>query len=230
MGKVTKGKVTILKDTTRSPLYLIGKMAGECYGSDTKDTTKNIRRGRDCLESMHGRTLEFPDVYMKLEGYSARVIREWYTHIGGAPTRLQSSTRYIDYENFGFILPPSINNDSDAYEKYFKFMDNVVSTYKYLAAKGVPREDVANVLPLGMATTISCKHNLRNLIDMSHQRMCTRAYWEYRELFDDVAEALLKYSNQWEYIVDNYFMPKCKYLNGCPEKKSCGWYNEKGKI
>ncbi len=39
-----------------------------------------------------------------LEGYSARVIRKWYTHIGGQPTRLQASTRYIDYEHgFSYV-------------------------------------------------------------------------------------------------------------------------------
>lgn len=54
--------------------------------------------------------LEFPQIYLEISGYSARVIRELYTHISGAPTRLQASTRYIDYTNEGFdcIIPKSI--------------------------------------------------------------------------------------------------------------------------
>lgn len=72
-------------------------------------------RGLDCLESEHGRTFEFPDVYMVLDGFSARVIREFYTHIGGAPTRLQASTRYIDYaKGFAYFTPPSIERNLDA--------------------------------------------------------------------------------------------------------------------
>lgn len=52
---------------------------------------------------------------MILDGYSARVIREWYTHIGGSPTRLQASTRYIDYEHgFDYVVPPSIEKDEAA--------------------------------------------------------------------------------------------------------------------
>ena len=67
---------------------MIGKYAGECWGSDTSDPEKNYNRGLNCLADGHGRTFEFPDVYMTIDGYSARVIREWYTHIGGSPTRL----------------------------------------------------------------------------------------------------------------------------------------------
>ena len=84
------------KYTTKTPITMIGEEAGICWGADTSDGLKNYKRGIDCLESGHGRTFEYPDVYIILDGYSARVIREWYTHIGGSPTRLQASTRYID--------------------------------------------------------------------------------------------------------------------------------------
>ena len=61
---------------------MIGEEAGVCWGADITNQEKNYKRGLDCLESEHGRTFEFPDVYMILDGYSARVIREWYTHVG----------------------------------------------------------------------------------------------------------------------------------------------------
>jgi thymidylate synthase (FAD) len=82
------GKVIIQEETTKNPITLIGKEAGICYGADTENKEKNYIRGLDCLQSNHGRTLEMPSVYAVFEGYSARVIRELYTHIGGAPTRL----------------------------------------------------------------------------------------------------------------------------------------------
>lgn len=62
--------------------------------------------------------LEYVNVEMILEGYSARVIREWYTHIGGAPTRLQASTRYVDYGEFKYIIPNSIKSNEDALRLY----------------------------------------------------------------------------------------------------------------
>lgn len=101
-------------------------------------------------------------------------------------------------------------------------MGHIKSYLESLDTIGVPREDSALGLPLGMETKIVCKHNMRNLMDMSHQRMCNRAYHEYRGLFNDVCDALGNYSEEWEYIVDHYFMPKCKLMGFCSEKKTCG--------
>ena len=78
------------------------------------------------------------------------------------------------------------------------------------------------LLPLGMSTKIVDKRNLRSLVDMSRQRMCERAYHEYRALFSDICQALSAVSDEWAYVVKNYFKPKCEELGYCPEKKSCG--------
>lgn len=218
------GKVFIQSDyTIKNPITMIGTEAGICWGADISDAKKNYKRGLDCLESEHGRTFEFPDIYMILDGYSARVIREWYTHIGGAPTRLQASTRYIDYESgFSFVTPPSIRNNTEALTVYQELMYDITVALQKLEALGIPREDSALGLPLGMKTKIVDKRNLRNLIDMSHQRMCTRAYHEYRSLFADIRAALSEYSPEWEYIVDHYLMPKCQYMGFCKERYTCG--------
>lgn len=217
------GKVSIQAFTTTQPIFMIGFEAGVCWGSDTSDSQKNIKRGFDCLANQHGRTFEYPDVYMVLDGYSARVIREWYTHIGGSPTRLQASTRYIDYESgFDYVIPESIINNPQAFDEYTNLMYEIQKRVKTIESLGVPREDSALGLPLGMTTKIVCKHNLRNLIDMSHQRLCSRAYHEYRQLFSDVKTALSEYSEEWKYLCDNIFVPKCQYLGYCPERKSCG--------
>lgn len=217
------GTITILDETTKTPIQMIGKMAGICYGSDISDDLKNFKRGINCLNDNHGRTLEFPNVYMTLDGYSARVMREWYTHIGGSPTRLQASTRYINYEDgFDYIIPKTLKEGSLPYIRYKNTMGVIQEALKALDEMGVPREDSAMLLPLGMQTKVADKRNLRNLIDMSHQRMCTRAYWEYRELMNDLATALSSYSTEWKYIIENYFKPKCEFLKYCPESKSCG--------
>lgn len=218
------GKVTILPETTKKPITMIGQMAGVCWGTDTSDDEKNYKRGWDCITSGHGRTLEFVNVEMVLDGYSARVIREWYTHIGGTPTRLQASTRYIDYSQFEYVLPESIAKDEQAKRLYKETMWQIREAVMALEGHELPREDIAMLLPLGMTTRIVDKRNLRNLIDMSRQRMCNRAYWEFRRLFEDVCVALCEYSPEWQIIVSTYFEPKCKVLGYCPEKHGCGKY------
>lgn len=219
------GTITILKETTKTPITMIGERAGICWGADITDPAKNYKRGMDCITSEHGRTFEFPDVHMVIDGYSARVMREYERHVGGLSPWLQASTRYINYGNFGYIIPESIKNNERAFPVYEYAMLNISTAMEVLSSLKIPREDIANVLPLGMTTKIVEKRNLRNLIDMSHNRKCTRAYWEFRQLFGDIENALAEYSDEWKWIVEHLFIPKCEYLGRCPEKHSCGRYS-----
>lgn len=228
------GKVIILDETTKNPITLIGKRAGICWNADIMDDEKNYKRGMDCIKSNHGRTFEYVNVEMIIDGYSARVIREYYTHLAGSPTRLQASTRYIDYtknNGFEYVIPKSIEKNETALVKYKALMKRINEDCIDLEKEyNIPREDSAMCLPLGMTTKIVDKRNLRSLVDMSHQRLCTRAYWEYRELFNDICKTLRELSNEWEWIVDNLFVPKCEYLGYCPEKKSCGKVGKKNEL
>lgn len=217
------GSIIIQKETTLDPISLIGREAGVCWGADINNEEKNYKRGMDCLTAGHGRTWEYPQVYMVLDGYSARVIRELYTHIAGGPTRLQASTRYINYQKgFPYVTAPMIEHNEEAKAIYDNAMQEITLAMQKLEALNIPREDVAMLLPLGMESKVVLRTNLRNLIDMAHQRLCTRAYWEYRQLMRDLMKELSEYSEEWKYLVENYFVPKCEVCGFCTEKKSCG--------
>ena len=224
------GKVIILPETTLEPITLIGERAGICWGADTSDAGKNYRRGLDCIRSEHGRAFEFVNVEMVLDGYSARVIREWYTHIGGMPTRLQESTRYVDSRDFDYVVPQSVIQAGEAVEgKYHDAMNAIKIAVSELEYMGVPREDAAMLLPLGMTTRIVDRRNLRSLIDMSRQRTCTRAYWEFRDMFSDISLALANCGDEWAKVINLTFYPKCQQLKYCPEKHGCGKYPQRTK-
>ena len=214
--------IQILEETTKYPLQKIGQMAGICWNSPIDDKEKNIKRAKDCIISGHGRVLEYVDIELCISEVSARMIREWYTHIGGSPTRLQESTRYVNCAEFKYVVPPKIKADKDALDAYNEIMKSIQEGYKKLSELGIPREDAAMVLPLAMNTKIVDKRNLRNLIEMSHQRLCTRAYWEYREVMNQIKIALSEYSDEWKWICENFFVPKCEVSGFCTEKKSCG--------
>lgn len=220
------GTITVLPETTKNPITLIGQRAGICWGADTRDAKKNYERGWDCIISGHGRTLEYVNVELLIDGYSARVMREWYTHIGGSPTRLQASTRYINYGAFDYVTPPSLLEEGNEplLDEYQRYMEGISQCVAFLEMHGVPREDAAMLLPLGMTTRVVDKRNLRNLVDMSHQRMCNRAYWEFRGLFKDICQALMVYSDEWFTVITTLMKPKCDVLGYCPEKHGCGMY------
>lgn len=216
------GTIIVTTETTKKPITHIGFCAGVCCGADVSDEKKNYERGLQCIKDGHGRVMEYANVEIILEDFSARVIREWYTHIGGAPSRLQESTRYVDCANFKYVVPPTIYHNTKARKVYMDIMNNIQNGYKALEELGISKEDAAMVLPLGMTTKIIDKRNARSLMDMSRQRMCGRAYLEFRMLFEQVCIALCEYSKEWETLIDMCYHPKCEEYGYCTESKSCG--------
>lgn len=214
--------IHIFDTTDLNPLQKIGKMAGVCWNSPVDNPEKNIRRAKGCIASGHGRVLEYVDIELCISGYSARAIREYYTHIGGGPTRLQESTRYVDCGQFDYFVPEPIQKSEDAVRAYKECMEFIQKKYAELLSFSVPKEDAANVLPLGMMTKIVDKRNLRNMIHLMNQRLCSRAYSEIRSLATEIKNALSGYSDEWRWICDNLFVPKCDITGFCSESKSCG--------
>ena len=226
------GTITILPETPKNPITLMGARAGVCWGANVSDDEKNYKRGLDCIKSGHGRVMEFVNVEMIIDGYSAKVLREYYTHIGGSPTRLQASTRYINYskgDGFNYTTPKSIDTNG-CWLVWSELMNTINDTVKLLIDEGVPVEDATMALPLAYSSKMVDKRNLRNFVDMSRQRMCNRAYWEYRELFNDICNALREYSDEWKWVVDNLFHAKCDEVGYCTETKSCGRRYKKEEI
>lgn len=222
------GTVKINSNTVKNPITLIGELAGPCYGAKTDDPERNYKRGLQCLKDGHFRTMEFAETWFTLDGYSAKCLREFYTHIGGAPTRLQASTRYIKYKQFDYVTPPKIAANPEAKEKYEQCMANIAETTRYLQETcEIPQEDANMVLPLGMTTVVSCRFNARTLMEMAAQRLCSRAYWEYRQLMRDIIQALSDYSPEWKTICDEFFKCKCDKAGYCLEHKTCGKYPQK---
>lgn len=207
-------------DYTKNPLTLMGTCASECWSSKP-----SAQIGIDCIESGHGRVLEYPEVTVVIDGYSARVIREIYTHIIGT-SRLQASTRYIKYGEFDYIVPPSIQKDDYAHEEYIKLMKQIQDTYKLLETFKIPKEDIANILPLGMTSRMVLKINPRAILHMAEVRSCKRAYWEFRKFMKEFLEVVGQLDDEWAKIV-SYAKPKCEVHGYCNEKFSCGKFPKK---
>lgn len=210
----------------KSPISLIGKNAAVCYGKPIEDgySESDYKRGLACIESGHGRALEYASVDVEVSGYSARCIREVYTHIIGT-TRLQESTRYINMSDFGYFMPKSITNNPKAHMIYVYLMDQVKATYEQLKELDIPVEDCANVLPFGSHSRITFKVNVRSLLHLAEERFCKRAYHEFRDFMRELRATLHSYGigedPEWEEIA-LMMKPKCLNLGYCPEKKGCG--------
>lgn len=223
-------KIELLDGTTENPLQKMGYNAGVCWAAPLDDAEKNRKRAISCIKAGHGRVLEYVDVEMVISGASARCLRELYTHIGGSPTRLQSSTRYVSEEQgFGYYIPPKIENNIELKPIYEDGMELIQKTYNALMARKATKEDAANILPLGMESKMVWKINLRALINFMNRRLCTRALKEIRDLSIEIKNQLAAKNEEWAWIADNLFVPTCeiyKYRNPnlvfCPEQQCCG--------
>lgn len=212
--------IKVLKYTEK-PLSFMGEVAGICYG--TTNPKAFTRIAKRCLEEGHGRVSEFADVVLAIDGYSAKVIRELYTHIVGT-SRLQASTRYIDYsEQFENVMPKSVENNPIAKKIWNNTMETINENIKALKASGVPTEDFTNMLPLSYSTKMVLKIDVRALIHMFHVRACTCAYHEFRGLMSELKLELSKLDEEWKFLCENYFVSKCIANGYCDEKtRHCG--------
>lgn len=204
---------------TKNPLQTMGMYAGECYGTINPKFFERI--ARQCLSENHGRVHEFAEIGFKFSGYSAKVIREIFRH--KHMSELQASTRYIDYTTqFDYIIPPSVEKNKKAEDIWQKHMVNVAQTLQNLKDENVPTEDFSNVLPLSYETNGVIKVGLRELIHMFGVRSCACAYHEARKFMADLKEAIIKLNDeQWTFVAENYFVPKCDRLLYCEEEKRC---------
>lgn len=210
---------------THNPISYMGKVAGICWGSDTESSDKNLKRGMTCIKANHGRVMEYPDVTLEIDEFSARCIRELYTSIIGV-SRLQESTRYVNCSDFDYYIPESIANNNSALMTYKVLMDNIADAYTELEELKIPKEDIANILPLGMHTKIVFKINLRALINLNEVRDCSRVYKEYRNLMTELNSKLSTLDDEWLWLCKNEFKCSCEKTGVCNEVKSCGRYKK----
>lgn len=210
---------------TKNPLTLMGEVAATCW-----DSTPSANIGKECIESGHGRIAEYADIVVEIDGYSARTIRELYTHIAGT-SRVQSSTRYINYDSFRYYTPDSIIGDSRTSVKrqYHLTMLTIMEQYKKLIEAGVPKEDAANILPLGMISKMVLKINVRALLHLAETRFCTRTLKEFRELVTELLSVISDLGEEWKWIADRA-KPVCEVRGYCVEKHGCGRYPRKDDV
>ena len=216
-------KIRILS-YTKNPLTTIGERAAVCYNTKLKDSEHAKRIGMSVLKDGHGRNLEFPKIdFVIEEGCSARMERELYTHIGGAPTRVQSSTRYITYKDFNYYIPNDLTNEQRLV--YEKIMEDISNGYGKLKDLGCENDITGYVLPLALEQKMVWSGNARNLENLFNQRLCKRALKEFQDFAKELKKQISELDEEWKWIADNLYVPKCvKQLGICFEARGCGLF------
>ena len=185
-------KVTLVQ-ATPNPVETIAKIASICYDSDPKDPMKLVKH---LYEGGHHSVFEHIYFTFKIEGISRACSHQLVRHRHCSFT--QRSQRYCSEDGFEFVNPPTIGMG-----RFANDVEDIKDWYHEYQACGVPNEDARYILPNACATSLYLSCNLRELIHMANDRLCTRAQWEIRDLVKEMCN--LVEPRLWFMLV-----PKCK--------------------
>ena len=168
-------QVTLIQQTP-NPVETIAQIASICYDSDPKDPMKLVKH---LYRNGHHSVFEHIYFTFKIEGISRACSHQLVRHRHCSFT--QRSQRYCSEDGFEFVTPPSIEDTYGTNMDYCTNIRNIQGKYALLKTN-VPNEDARYILPNACATELYLSCNLRELIHIANERLCTRAQWEIREL------------------------------------------------
>jgi thymidylate synthase (FAD) len=189
-------KVTLIQ-ATPNPVETIAQIASICYDSDPREPTKLVKH---LYAGGHHSVFEHIYFTFKIEGISRACSHQLVRHRHCSFT--QRSQRYCSEEGFNIVTPDCVEK-IDHMGGYYALMDRIDRDYNELQALGVPNEDARYILPNACATSLYLSCNLRELIHMANERLCSRAQWEIRELVANMCQLV---DPQLRFML----VPKCK--------------------
>lgn len=222
-------KVTLIKCPSElEALETMYTAAQTCYSADVpsviyeKSKTRSKQTMIDLitkvLNSKHYSICEHVDVTLSVEGISRACSHQFVRH--RLCTYSQQSQRYVNFsdKSFDFITPPKIAANDGLKTEYEAMMADLKRLYDRMCKYDIPAEDARYLLPNAAATNITFTTNLRNLIHICELRLCSRAQWEVRAVYRDIAAEVIKALP----IMKDYLVPQCERQGYCTELKCCG--------
>ena len=187
-----------LVQSTKEPIKTISDIASICYDSNPDDPMKLVKH---LYKNGHHSVFEHIYFTFKIEGISRACSHQLVRHRMCSFT--QRSQRYCSEDGFEYVIPPSINDDDLITLDYIGGMLKTRDDYLALQMSKVSNEDARYVLPNACCTDLYLSCNLRELIHICNERLCSRAQWEIRELVKKMVELV-------EPELKFMLVPKCK--------------------
>ena len=172
------------------------------------------------LSSGHTSTIEHIQFTFLISGVSRALSHQLVRHRIGVSFS-QQSQRYCKFDKgFEFVTPFTIAKNTECAEKYLEVMNYLNNAYQMFIESGIPAEDARMVLPNACCTNLTVSINLRALIHLCQERMCTNAQYEIRTMVKQMAKLITDKIPE----LKPYLVPKCKALGYCNESASrtCG--------
>jgi len=153
--------------------------AAELLESMTDDAVRKVLR--TIIESGHTSALEHASYTFAIDGVSRAMTHQLVRH--RLASYNQQSQRYVSYaEDPAFIVPPDVDANPEARDRYLSACGEAFLAYRALLDSGVAAEDARYLLPNAMETKIVVTMNIRELLHFFELRCCKRAQWEIRDV------------------------------------------------
>ncbi len=207
-------KVTLISHTNDAE-RIIAAAAKLCY---SESGVENLLDGltpektEEFVERLatygHESPIEHASFTFGIEGISRACSHQLVRH--RIASYSQKSQRYVNENEFGYIIPPSIENVPEAKAEFEKQMASLAEGYNKLAdiltenhtkelmaqgmgekearskARKAANEDARFVLPNACETKIIVTMNTRSLKNFFRLRCCNRAQWEIKAVADEM--------------------------------------------
>ena len=191
-------KVTLIQQTPE-PLKTISKIASICYDSNPGNPKTMVRK-----LYLNGHHSPFEHIYFtfKVEGISRACSHQLVRHRLAAIT--QRSQRYVEESGFDYVKPYEIGIEGDANKLFEMQINRINDIYcDLIHLYDIRKEDARYLLPNACTTEMYFSCNLRELIHIANERLCTRAQWEIREVVREMVK-LVDDDLKWMLV------PKCE--------------------
>ena len=183
-----------LINATPNPVETIAKIASICYDSSPNDPMKLVKH---LYKNGHHSVFEHIYFTFKIEGISRACSHQLVRHRHCSFT--QRSQRYCSEDGFEYVTPPSLSDNLF----YKNDIRDIAMGYESYQNESVPNEDARYILPNACCTDLYLSCNLRELIHICNERLCSRAQWEIRELVRRMVELV---DPELKFML----VPKCK--------------------
>ena len=163
-----------------------GRTSYLSFDRETKGSEKNFIKF--LIKHGHLSVLEHASATFRIKGASRSFTHQLVRHRLASYT--QQSQRYVNEENFEYVIPPSIKKNEEALKIYTEFMDKAKKTYVELRKLDILKEDARFVLPNAIYSEIVLTANFREFRHIFKLRCDKKAQWEIREVCLKMLEIL----------------------------------------
>ena len=169
---------------TPDSITLIEKAGRTCYDSE-KENPEIIKR---FIDSKHTSTIEHGSASFRVKGVSRALMAQLTRHrIASYSIRSQ---RYVDENNFEYVMPNSICQEPEAHRIYTDCMETIRTAYKELRGLNIPKEDSRYVLPNSCTVELVVTMNFRSWRNFFELRCDKTAQWEIRYMANSMLQIL----------------------------------------